>query len=48
MAKDFKGTDKELIKKIERDNYMLYAVIECYESLRDILTDLFTDQHDKE
>ncbi|XP_020081166.1 callose synthase 7-like, partial [Ananas comosus] len=48
MAKDFKGTDKELIKKIERDNYMLYAVIECYESLRDILTDLFTDQHDKD
>lgn len=48
MAKDFKGTDEKLIKKIKRDNYMLSAVIECYETTRYILYSLFQDQHDKE
>ncbi|XP_020098327.1 callose synthase 7-like isoform X2 [Ananas comosus] len=48
MAKDFKGTDEKLIKKIKRDNYMLSAVIECYETTRYILYSLFQDQHDKD
>ncbi|KAG1347013.1 callose synthase 7 [Cocos nucifera] len=48
MAKDFKGKDDELIKKIKSDHYMFSAVIECYETLRDILFGLLKDEDDKE
>ncbi|XP_057461874.1 callose synthase 7-like isoform X2 [Actinidia eriantha] len=48
MAKDFKGKDDiELFKKIKTDEYMCSAVIECYETLRDILTNLLEDEGDR-
>ncbi|KAJ8512658.1 hypothetical protein OPV22_003092 [Ensete ventricosum] len=48
MAKDFKRTGQgELIKKIKYDNYMFSAVIECYETLRDILNNLLNDEEDR-
>lgn len=48
MAKDFKeNEDAGLFKKIKNDDYMHSAVIECYESLRDILYGLLEDQNDK-
>ncbi|KAG6783969.1 hypothetical protein POTOM_009651 [Populus tomentosa] len=46
MAKDFKGKeDAELYKKM--DDYMQSALIECYESLRDIIYGLLEDDTDK-
>ncbi|KAH8515571.1 hypothetical protein Peur_047053 [Populus x canadensis] len=46
MAKDFKGKeDAELYKKM--DEYMQSAVIECYETLRDIIYGLLEDSADK-
>ncbi|PON73092.1 Glycosyl transferase [Trema orientale] len=48
MAKDFKGKDdEELFAKIKNDDYMYSAVIECYESLRDIIYGLLEDEADK-
>ncbi|XP_008791210.1 callose synthase 7-like isoform X2 [Phoenix dactylifera] len=48
MAKDFKGKDDaELIKKIENDTYMYAAVIECYESLKDLLYNFLIDEGDQ-
>ncbi|KAM6549791.1 hypothetical protein CsatB_021467 [Cannabis sativa] len=48
MAKDFKGKDdNELFKKIKSDDYMYSAVIECYESLRDVIYGLLEDKADK-
>lgn len=48
MAKDFKRTGQgELIKKIKYDNYMFSAIIECYETLRDILNNLLNDMEDR-
>ncbi|KAL0561375.1 hypothetical protein IC582_001800 [Cucumis melo] len=48
MAKDFKGKeDADLFRKIKSDDYMYSAVIECYETLRDIVTALLKDQEDK-
>ncbi|KAL5791708.1 hypothetical protein ACOSP7_000302 [Xanthoceras sorbifolium] len=48
MAKDFKGKDDaELFKKINNDDYMHSAVIECYETLRDIIYGLLEDEADK-
>ncbi|XP_030462869.1 callose synthase 7 isoform X2 [Syzygium oleosum] len=50
MAKDFKGKDKEdaeLFKKIRYDPYMHSAVIECYETLRDIIYGLLEDEADR-
>ncbi|KAJ7960658.1 Callose synthase-like protein [Quillaja saponaria] len=48
MAKDFKGKDDtELFKKIKNDEYMYHAVIECYETLKDIIYDLLKDEEDK-
>ncbi|KAM7266925.1 hypothetical protein ACFE04_009091 [Oxalis oulophora] len=37
IAKDFVGKDEILFRKIRKDNYMLCAVKECYESLKYIL-----------
>lgn len=48
MAKDFKKKDDaELFKKIEADDYMHSAVIECYETLREILYKLLGDEADR-
>ncbi|KAM7497719.1 hypothetical protein LguiA_022133 [Lonicera macranthoides] len=48
MAKDFKGTDDaELFRKIESDDHMRSAVIECYETLRDIIYGLIQGDWEK-
>ncbi|KAM1010652.1 callose synthase 7-like isoform X1 [Malus sylvestris] len=48
MAKDFTGkADDDLFKKIKTDDYMYSAVIECYQTLRDIIDGLLEDQADK-
>ncbi|XP_030515431.1 callose synthase 7 [Rhodamnia argentea] len=48
MAKDFKGKeDADLFKKIKIDPYMYSAVIECYETLRDIIYGLLEDDADR-
>lgn len=49
MAKDFKKKDDtELFNKIKEDDYMFSAVIECYETLREILLELLEDESDKQ
>lgn len=46
MAKDFRGKeDADLFKKM--DDYMLSAVIEAYEMLRDIVYGLLEDDADR-
>ncbi|KAM1716874.1 hypothetical protein COP2_025053 [Malus domestica] len=48
MAKDFTGkADDDLFRKIKSDDYMYSAVIECYETLRDIITGLLEEEEDK-
>ncbi|KAL6140432.1 hypothetical protein ACLB2K_058731 [Fragaria x ananassa] len=48
MAKDFTGkSDDDLFRKIKNDDYMYSAVIECYETLRDIIFGLLEDDADK-
>ncbi|KAI4306004.1 hypothetical protein L6164_029323 [Bauhinia variegata] len=48
MAKDFKQKDDaDLFKKIKSDEYMYSAVVECYETLRDIIYYLVLDEEDK-
>ncbi|GAB2285087.1 Callose synthase 7 [Dionaea muscipula] len=47
MAKDFTRKEDELFNKIQNDEYLHYAVIECYETLKEILTDLLDDRDDK-
>ncbi|XP_022741019.1 callose synthase 7-like isoform X4 [Durio zibethinus] len=48
MAKDFKKKDDaELFKKIAADDYMQSAIIECYETLKDIIYNLLEDEADK-
>ncbi|KAJ9563699.1 hypothetical protein OSB04_008859 [Centaurea solstitialis] len=48
MAKDFKGKeDADLFKKINNDDYMHSAVIECYQTLKELLYDLLDDEGDK-
>ncbi|XP_050383737.1 callose synthase 7 [Argentina anserina] len=48
MAKDFPGkSDDDLFEKIKIDDYMYSAVIECYETLRDIIYNLLEDNADK-
>ncbi|XP_030933819.1 callose synthase 7-like isoform X3 [Quercus lobata] len=48
MAKDFKGKDDgDLFRKITSDDYMRSAVIECYETLRDIIYALLELESDK-
>ncbi|XP_042020484.1 putative callose synthase 8 isoform X2 [Salvia splendens] len=37
IARDFVGTYSSLLKKIKRDKYMHMVVVECYESLKEIL-----------
>ncbi|GMH07103.1 hypothetical protein Nepgr_008943 [Nepenthes gracilis] len=48
MAKDFtRKEDADLFKKIENDEYMYSAVIECYETIKEIFFDLLDDNEDK-
>ncbi|KAI3502032.1 hypothetical protein L1887_30063 [Cichorium endivia] len=47
MAKDFKGKeDADLFRKITSDDYMRSAVIECYQTLKEILFGLLDDERD--
>ncbi|KAL8268757.1 hypothetical protein R6Q59_002555 [Mikania micrantha] len=48
MAKDFKRKeDADLFKKINNDDYMCSAIIECYQTLKDILLALLADEGDQ-
>lgn len=48
MAKDYKKDDDgELFKKIRNDSYMYSAVVECYETLKEIICRLLLDDDDK-
>ncbi|XP_011082902.1 callose synthase 7 [Sesamum indicum] len=48
MAKDFKERDDaDLFRKIKNDDFMHFAIIECYETLRDVLLGLLLDDGDK-
>ncbi|XP_062212503.1 callose synthase 7-like [Phragmites australis] len=47
MAKSVKKKDEELRKRINQDPYTKYAVIECYETLLDILYNLIAEESDK-
>ncbi|RLN23905.1 callose synthase 7-like [Panicum miliaceum] len=47
MAKSVKKKDEELMKRIKQDPYTEYAVIECYETLLDILYSIIVEQGDK-
>lgn len=48
MAKDYKGKDDaDLFKKIKSDEYMHSAIVECYETLRDIIHCVLLDEEDK-
>ncbi|KAI3713989.1 hypothetical protein L1987_72578 [Smallanthus sonchifolius] len=47
MAKDYKvKEDADLFRKINSDDYMRSAVIECYQTLKEILFDLLDDERD--
>lgn len=47
MAKDYKGKeDADLFRKITSDDYMRSAVIECYQTLKEILLELLDDERD--
>lgn len=49
MAKDFKeGDDAELFRKIKNDDFMYSGVIECYETLKQVLIGLLQDEGEKE
>lgn len=49
MAKDFKEKeDADLFRKIKNNEFMYTAVIECYETLKQVLTALLLDREDKE
>ncbi|XP_068494767.1 callose synthase 7-like isoform X2 [Phaseolus vulgaris] len=48
MAKDYKKeTDDDLFKKIKSDGYMYSAVVECYETLKEIILHLLLEAEDK-
>ncbi|GLT26327.1 hypothetical protein SLA2020_014050 [Shorea laevis] len=46
MAKDFKKKDDEELFKKKADPYMHSAVVECYETIRDIINGLLEDDAD--
>jgi len=49
MAKDYKkDDDAELFKKIKSDGYMYSAVVECYETLKDIILSLLLSAEDRQ
>ncbi|KAH9311871.1 hypothetical protein KI387_026906 [Taxus chinensis] len=47
MAKDFRGKDSDLIKRIRADDYMRCAVQECYESVKRVLSMLIDGEQEK-
>ncbi|KAK7305003.1 hypothetical protein VNO77_42901 [Canavalia gladiata] len=48
MAKDYKKEyDTDLFRKIKSDPYMYSAVVECYETLKDIIGNLLLDEEDR-
>ncbi|XP_020230516.1 callose synthase 7 isoform X3 [Cajanus cajan] len=47
MAKDHKETDDDLCRKIRSDAYMSSAVVECYETVKDIILNLLLDEEDR-
>ncbi|XP_027339849.1 callose synthase 7 [Abrus precatorius] len=48
MAKDYKKEyDADLFKKIKSDGYMYSAVVECYETLKEIILNLLLDDKDR-
>jgi callose synthase len=47
MAKNVKKKDDELMKRINQDPYTKHAVIECYETLLDILYSIIGEQSAK-
>lgn len=49
MAKDYKKEDDaDLFKKIRNDGYMYSAVVECYETLKEIILNLLRDEQDRQ
>ncbi|CAL5202065.1 unnamed protein product [Lathyrus oleraceus] len=49
MAKDYKkDDDAELFRKIKSDGYMYSAVVECYETLKEIILSLLLDAEDRQ
>lgn len=47
MAKDFKGKeDFELFRIIKSDDFMSTAIIECYETLKDLLIAYLGDEYE--
>ncbi|KAG8045068.1 hypothetical protein GUJ93_ZPchr0008g13161 [Zizania palustris] len=47
MANSVKKKDEELKKRIRQDPYTYYAVVECYETLLNILCSLIVEQSDR-
>lgn len=47
MATQFRGRDSDLWRRICADEYMKCAVIECYESFKQILHDLVIGETEK-
>ena len=48
LAKSFKGMEEDkLLRKIKSDDYMYSAVMECYETLTNLICDLLEDEADK-
>ncbi|XP_058095312.1 putative callose synthase 8 isoform X2 [Magnolia sinica] len=47
MARDFVGKDEHLYRKIKKDDYTYDAVVECYESLKNILDFLVMGELEK-
>ncbi|XP_028555016.1 callose synthase 3 isoform X2 [Dendrobium catenatum] len=47
MAKDSKGKDRDLKKRLQNDSYMAHAVKECYLSFRNIINHLVTGDREK-
>jgi callose synthase len=48
MAKESKGRDSELKKRLKRDDYMSSAVRECYASCKNIMNSLVLGKREKE
>ncbi|KAL2496657.1 Callose synthase 7 [Forsythia ovata] len=49
MAKDFKEKeDSDLFRKIKSDDFMYSAIVECYETLREVLIAFLEDEDEKE
>ncbi|KAH7512777.1 hypothetical protein FEM48_Zijuj12G0126200 [Ziziphus jujuba var. spinosa] len=47
IARDFKGKDQLLFRRIKKDKYMYYAVKECYGLMQYILEILIVRKHEK-